>query len=124
MVTSLTSCSSTPAAKGHTSLPFSDFKPSVHRLGVCRKVTECFLAECYQPDTSPGWLEATSRAIDRAGRASNTRCLDAILVPEDQVAFFLLEAATPEAARAALASAGVRVDRISRSERSSLHRSR
>ena len=87
-------------------------------------MTEYFLAECYRPDTSPGWLEAGSRAIDRAGRESSTRCLDAILVPEDRVAFFLLEAATPEVARAALANAGVRVDRISRSERSSLHRSR
>jgi hypothetical protein len=85
-------------------------------------VSAYFLAECYRPETSPGWLEVASRAIERAGREARTRCVDAILVPEDGVAFFLLEAATSDAARAALTSAGIPADRLSPSERASLRR--
>ena len=83
-------------------------------------MTPLFLAECYRPGTSPGWLDAASRAIDREGGASVTRCVEAILVPEDNVAFFLLEGPSLEAVRAVVGEAGIIVDRLALSERATL----
>ena len=83
-------------------------------------MTPLFLAECYLPGTSPGWLDAAGRAIDREGGAAVTRCVEAILVPEDNVAFFLLEGPSLEAVRAVVSEAGVTVDRLAPSERATL----
>jgi len=71
-----------------------------------------FLVECYRPETSPGWLTEACRAFDRLGEPTGCRCLTSILVPEDRVAFFLVEGPSPEAVFALMDRAGIVADRV------------
>jgi len=76
-----------------------------------------FLAETYTPREGPG--AAAPRAADVAlaarqasGHGAPVRLLGAIAVPEDETCFYLYQAPSAGAVRAAMTRAGLRPDRI------------
>jgi hypothetical protein len=78
-----------------------------------------FLAETYAPRDTPG----TGTAARQAGQAAlaadqasqpgaRVRLLGAIVVPEEETCFWLYQAPSAAAVRAAMTAAGLRPDRI------------
>ena len=80
-----------------------------------------FLAETYAPRDPPGTDTAARRAAQAALAADQTsrpgapvRLLGAIVVPEEETCFYLYQAPSAGAVRAAVTRAGLRPDRITR----------
>ena len=80
-----------------------------------------FLAETYAPRDPPGTGTAARRAAQAALAADQTsrpgaqvRLLGAIVVPEEETCFYLYQAPSAGAVRAAVTRAGLRPDRITR----------
>jgi hypothetical protein len=75
-----------------------------------------FLAETYAPRGAPGTAAPTAAGLARAGQASQdgapVRFLGAILVPEEETCFWLYQAPSAAAVRAAMTRAGLRPERI------------
>jgi hypothetical protein len=75
-----------------------------------------FLAETYTPRDGPGATPgagAIARAARQAsGPAAPVRFLGAIIVPGEETGFWLYQAPTAGAVRAAMAGAGLRPERI------------
>ena len=75
-----------------------------------------FLAETYTPREAPGAAARAgdlARAAAHAGRpGAPVRFLGAIAVPAEETCFWLYQAPTAEAVRAAMAAAGLRPERI------------
>ena len=75
-----------------------------------------FLAETYAPRDPPGTTAPTAAGLARAGQASQDRApvrfLGAILAPEEETCFWLYQAPSAAAVRAAMTAAGLRPERI------------
>jgi len=78
-----------------------------------------FLAETYTPRDAPGTSAAAPSAVDIAraarqagGPGAPVRFLGAIAVPDDEICFWLYQAASAGAVRAAMTAAGLRPERI------------
>jgi hypothetical protein len=78
-----------------------------------------FLAETYAPRDPPGTGTAARRAAQAALAADHTsrpgaqvRLLGAIVVPKEETCFYLYQAPSAGAVRAAVTRAGLRPDRI------------
>jgi hypothetical protein len=73
-----------------------------------------FLAETYAPRgaAAPGAAALARAAAHADGPGAPVRFLGAVHVPEEETCFYLYQAPTADAARAALTAAGLRPDRI------------
>lgn len=76
-----------------------------------------FLAETYAPRDAPGTAAPRAGDLARAaahasGPGAPVRFLGAIIVPGEETGFWLYQAPTAEAVRAAMAAAGLRAERI------------
>ena len=72
-----------------------------------------FLAETYAPRDAPGPAAGAARGADQAsGPGGPVRLLGAILVPDEETCFWLYQAPSAGAVRAAMTAAGLRPDRI------------
>jgi hypothetical protein len=75
-----------------------------------------FLAETYAPRGAPGTAAPGAADLARAGQASQdgapVRFLGAILVPEEETCFWLYQAPSAAAVRAAMTRARLRPERI------------
>ena len=72
-----------------------------------------FLAETYTPRGAPRRTPPTSRAAEQAnGLGGPVRFPGAIVVPEEETCFWLYQAPTADAVRAAMTAAGLRPERI------------
>jgi hypothetical protein len=75
-----------------------------------------FLVETYgsyEPPGAAATVECLSLAAERLSETgAEVRLQRAIYIPEDDLAFYLFEAASADAVRAAMTGAGLRVDRI------------
>jgi len=77
-----------------------------------------FLAETYTPRDAPGTSAApsaddlTRAAAQTGGPGAPARFLAAIAVPDDEICFWLYQAPSPSAVRAAMARARLRPERI------------
>jgi hypothetical protein len=75
-----------------------------------------FLAETYAPRGAPGTAAPTDADVAPAGQASQdgggVRFLGAILVPEEETCFWLYQAPSAAAVRAAMTAAGLRPERL------------
>jgi hypothetical protein len=81
-----------------------------------------FLAETYAPRDAPGTATPSAAGAAAAGQASQDRApvrfLGAILVPEEETCFWLYQAPSAAALRAAMTAARLRPDRITRPSQS------
>jgi hypothetical protein len=72
-----------------------------------------FLAETYTPRGAPRRTPPTSRAAEQAdGLGGPVRFPGAIVVPEEETCFWLYQAPSAAAVRAAMTAAGLRPERI------------
>ena len=75
-----------------------------------------FLAETYAPRDAPGTATPSAAGAAAAGQASQDRApvrfLGAILVPEEETCFWLYQAPSAAALRAAMTAAGLRPERV------------
>ena len=76
-----------------------------------------FLAETYTPRPAPGTPAPRAADIARAaqqvsGHGAPVRFLGAVAVPEEETCFWLYQAPTAAAVRAAMTAAGLRPERI------------
>jgi hypothetical protein len=76
-----------------------------------------FLAETYTPRLAPGTptpsaADAARAAAQASGPQAPVRFLGAIIVPEEETCFWLYQAASADAVRAAMIASELRPDRI------------
>ena len=71
-----------------------------------------FLAETYAPRLAPGPADAALAADQASQPGGPVRLLGAILVPDEETCFWLYQAPSAGAVRAAMTAAGLRPDRI------------
>ena len=73
-----------------------------------------FLAETYAPRgaAAPGAAGLARTAAQVSGPGAPVRFLGAIAVPEEETCFYLYQAPTAAAVRAAMIAAGLRPDRV------------
>ena len=76
-----------------------------------------FLAETYAPrdppgPAAPGTAGAAPGADQASGPGGPVRLLGAVLVPDEETCFWLYQAPSASAVRAAMTAAGLRPDRI------------
>src|SRR5215469_10779836 len=71
-----------------------------------------FLAETYTPRDAPSTGDIARGAAHAVGPGDPVRFLGAILVPGEETGFWLYQAPTAAAVRAAMAAAGLRPERI------------
>ena len=76
-------------------------------------MTDTYLVECYWPGVEE---RAVAAALERTGDEA-VRCLDSILVPEDEIVLCLFEGTSPEAVREATRRSGLPSERVTRSIR-------
>jgi len=76
-----------------------------------------FLAETYTPrGTAPCADDVARAAAHASGPGGLVRFLGAVNVPEEETCFWLYQAPTADAVRAAMTAAGLRPERIMRAE--------
>ena len=75
-----------------------------------------FLAESYPSGVTEASFRESRANADRAAAAAGpeqvVHCVDAILIPDDGVVFFLFDGPSVEAVRAVVRRAGIAADRV------------
>jgi Protein of unknown function (DUF4242) len=75
---------------------------------------DTYLVECYWPGVAPRDVAA---ALERAAAEQDVRCLDSILMPEDEIVLCLFAGPSAETVRDATRRAGLPAEQVTRTIR-------
>jgi hypothetical protein len=78
---------------------------------------DSFIAECFWPDVSPEQVGERAAQLQHDAAGMSVRFVGAILVPDDDVVFYLFDDCSAAAVREVCRRAAIPVDRIVRSVR-------